>query len=63
MAGMRIHTAVAVVHQGGIHGRFWLPGDIRMVSSVKVIGVAIWGSGWWLILTHNIGLFRHHIPY
>ena len=34
-----------------------------MVPSVRVIGVSIWGSGWWVVLTHNIGMLSHHIPY
>ena len=34
-----------------------------MVPPVRVIGVTIWGSGWWFVLAHNIGLFSHHIPY
>ena len=43
--------------------RFWLPGEVRMVPPVRVIGVSIWGNGWWLVLTHNIGMLSHHIPY
>ena len=34
-----------------------------MVPLVRVIGVAIWGSGWWLVLALNICLFSHHITY
>ena len=34
-----------------------------MVPPVRVIGVAIWGNGWRLVLTHNIGMLIHHIPY
>ena len=34
-----------------------------MVSLVRVISVAIWGIGWWLVLTQNIGMLSHHIPY
>ena len=34
-----------------------------MVPPIKVIGVAIWGSDWWLLLTQNIGMLSHHIPY
>ena len=56
MAGMRIHTSAATVHQGG-H-------TLEVFSSKRDYdGVAIWGSGWWLVLTHNIGLFNHHILY
>ena len=33
-----------------------------MVPPVRVIGVAIWGSGWWLVLVHIIDLFNHDIP-
>ena len=49
--------------RGHIWWRLWLPGEVRMVPPVRVIGVAIWGNGWWLVLTHNIGMFSHHIPY
>ena len=34
-----------------------------MVPPVRVMGVSIWGIGWWLVLTHNIGMLCHHIPY
>ena len=34
-----------------------------MVPPVRVIGVSIWGSGWRLVLTHNISMLNHHIPY
>ena len=36
-----------------------------MVPPVKVIGVGvvIWGIGWWLVLTQNICMLSHHIPY
>ena len=34
-----------------------------MAPLVRVINVAIWGSGWWHVLTHNIGMLNHHIPY
>ena len=34
-----------------------------MVPPVRVLGVAIWSSGWWLVLAQNIGLFSYHIPY
>ena len=30
-----------------------------MVSPVRVICVAVWGIGWWLVLAHSIGLFNH----
>ena len=33
-----------------------------MVPPVRV-GVAIWGIGWWLVLTDNIGMLSHHIPH
>ena len=33
-----------------------------MVPPVRVIGVSIWGIGWWLVLTHNIGMLNLHIP-
>ena len=34
-----------------------------MVPLVRVISVSIRGNGWWLVLTHNIGMLSHHIPY
>ena len=43
--------------------RFWLPGEVRMVPPVKVIGIAIWGIGWWLVLIYIIGMLSHYIPY
>ena len=43
--------------------RFGFPGEVRMVPPVRVIGVAILGSGWWLVLTQNISMLSHYIPY
>ena len=60
-AGMRI--LVVVVQQEAHMGRFWLPGEVRMVPPVKVIGIAIWGIGWWLVLIYIIGMLSHYIPY
>ena len=34
-----------------------------MVPPVRIVCVAVWGSGWWLVLAYSIGLFSHHIPY
>ena len=34
-----------------------------MVSPVRVVGIAIWGFGWWLVLAHIIGLFSHKVPH
>ena len=34
-----------------------------MVPLVRVISVAIRVIGWWLVLTHNIGMISQHIPY
>ena len=34
-----------------------------MVPLVRVIGIAIWGIGWWLVLAYNIGVLSHHIPH
>ena len=58
MAGLKNHTAA--VH---IWWRLWLPREVMMVPPIRVIVVAICGSGWCLVLTHNIGMLTHHIPY
>ena len=34
-----------------------------MVPPVRVVGIAIWGIGWWLVLIYNIGMLSHYIPY
>ena len=34
-----------------------------MVPPVEVVGIAVWGRGWWLILAHNICLFSQHVPH
>ena len=61
VVGMRIHTAA--VQQWHIWWRFWLPGEVRMVPPVRIVCIVVWGSGWWLVLAHSIGLFSHQIPY
>ena len=58
---MRNHTVVCT--RGYICWRVWLLGKVRMVSLVRVICVAVWGIGWWLVLAHKIGLFSYHIPH
>ena len=32
-----------------------------MVPLIKIVCIVVWGSGWWLVLSHSIGLFSHHI--
>ena len=49
--------------RGHIWWLFWLPGEVWVVPPVRVVGIAVRGSGWWLILAHSIGLFSQHIPY
>ena len=28
-----------------------------MVPLIRIVCDAVWGTGWWLVLTNNIGLF------
>ena len=42
--------------RGYICGRVWFPGEVRMVSPVRVICVVVLGIGWWLVLAHNTGM-------
>ena len=41
--------------------RFWFPGEVWVVPPVGVVGIAVWGCGWWLVLAHCIGLFSQKI--
>ena len=43
--------------------RFWFLGEVWVVPLVGVVGIAVWGCGWWLVLAHCIGLFNHKVPY
>ena len=37
--------------------------EVWVVPLVGVVGIAVWGYGWWLVLAHNIGLFSHKVPH
>ena len=28
-----------------------------MVPPIRIVRLAVWGIGWWLVLSHSIGLF------
>ena len=48
---------------GYICWRLRFPGEVGMVPPIRIVCVAVWGIGWWFVLTHNIGLFSYHIPH
>ena len=33
-----------------IRRRFWFPGEVWVVPPVGIVGIAVWGFGWWLVL-------------
>ena len=39
-----------------IGGRFWFLGEVWVVPSVGVVGIAVWSCGSWHVLAHCIGL-------
>ena len=43
--------------------RFWFPGKVWVVPPIWVVGIFVWGCGWWLVLAHCIGLFSNNFPY
>ena len=46
------HRVVVLVSRRGLGG-----------SSNGIVGITVWGCGWWLVLAHYIGLFSHKVPY
>ena len=58
---MRIH--VAVMQQEAHMEEILLPVEVWVVPPVGVVGITVWGCGWWLILAYNIGLFSHKVPH
>ena len=62
VVGLRmIHTTV-VQHEEN-RERLWFPGVVWVVPPVGIVGIAVWGCGWWLVLAHCIGLFNHKVSY
>ena len=41
--------------------RFWFPGEVWVVPLVGVVGIVVWGCGWWLVLAYCIGLFSYKV--
>ena len=46
-----------------IRRRFWFLGEVWVVPPFRIVGIAAWGCGWWLVLAHCIGLFSHKVSY
>ena len=63
VAVVEMRNILLLCTRGYICWRLWFPRDVRMVSPIGIICVAVWGIGWWLVLAHNIGLFSHHVPH
>ena len=60
---VEIRTILLLCTRGYICGRVWFPGEVRMVSPVRVICVIVLAIGWWLVLAHNIGMLSYQIPH
>ena len=61
VAEKRNHTVV--VQQGARMVEALVSKRGRVVPPVRVICVVVRSSGWWIICSHIIDLFSHHISY
>ena len=43
--------------RGHIGRRIGFPGEVRVIFSIGIVGITIWGIGLWLVLTYNICIF------
>ena len=48
--------------RGYVWGRLWFPGEVRMVPPIRIICVAIWGIGRWLMLPPQHWLVQLSYP-
>ena len=61
VAGLRIHAAV--VQKEAHREEVLVSRRGLVVPLVGVVGIVVWGCGWWLLLAHCIGLFSHKVPH